>query len=161
MVLLCGVPYKYLRGGLGEGACCGGSVWYRKLILRELGLILEVQVLAGAERGLAGRLNGFQWKKLLVGLADQQRGSPCRTGGHFYSCRGQGQLSWFRFHHGPDSGFVRILTDPGSIMVLDQSESVLHVIQYQSRPILPLPDPGCIMVLIQDLRPISVHDGPH
>ncbi len=43
---------------------------------------MELEVLGGAERGLEGRLNGARWKKLLVGLAEWHRASPCRTGGH-------------------------------------------------------------------------------
>lgn len=46
------------------------------MVLGEPGLVLEVEVLAGAERGLEGRLNGARWKKLLVGLAERHTGSP-------------------------------------------------------------------------------------
>lgn len=38
---------------------------------------MELEVLAGAERGLEGRLKGERWKKLLVGLAEWHTGSPC------------------------------------------------------------------------------------
>lgn len=50
------------------------------MVLEKLGLILELEVLAGAERGLEGRLKGERWKKLLVGLAERHADSPCRTG---------------------------------------------------------------------------------
>lgn len=49
--------------------------------MEKLGLILELEVLAGAEWGLEDRLNGERWKKLLVGLAEWHAGSPCRMGG--------------------------------------------------------------------------------
>lgn len=51
------------------------------MVLGELGLVLELEVLAGAERGLEGRLKGDRWKKLLVGLAEWHTGSPCWMGG--------------------------------------------------------------------------------
>lgn len=83
------------------------------MVLGELGLILEVEVLAGAERGLEGRLNGDRWKKLLVGLADRHRGSAYRTRRDFNSCRGQGPLSRPTIPPGPEPGPIQLLTDLG------------------------------------------------
>lgn len=66
------IPLKLsLRGDLGGESCWGVTVWWGKM-----GLILELEVRAGAERGLEGRLNGVQWKKLLVGLAERHWASP-------------------------------------------------------------------------------------
>ena len=45
------------------------------MVLGEPGLVL---VLAGADLGLEGRLNGPRVKKPLVGLAELQFPSPCR-----------------------------------------------------------------------------------